>query len=64
MFDKEQRGYIPVADFKVILKELDEELPDNEAEQIVKELDSDGSGTIDFEEFIEAMIGEDEEKKF
>lgn len=49
MYDKDQKGYIPVADFKLILKELDSDLPDTEAEQIVKELDTDGSGTIDFE---------------
>lgn len=49
MYDKESRGFIPVADFKSILKELEPELPDPEAEQIVNELDTDGSGTIEFE---------------
>lgn len=80
MYDKEERGYIPVADFKAILKELESDLADTEAEQIAKELDTDGSGTIEFEgemmsnqilakfhlflsiaEFIDAMLGEDEE---
>lgn len=60
MYDKEQRGYIPVADFVSILKELEPELPDDEATAIVKELDSDASGTIEFEEFMEAMIGEED----
>lgn len=63
MYDKEQRGYIPVADFKSILKEIEPSLPDEEAEAIVKELDTDFSGTIDFEEFVEAMIGEDEDPR-
>lgn len=49
MYDKEERGYIPVADFKAILKELESDLADTEAEQIAKELDTDGSGTIEFE---------------
>lgn len=49
MYDKESRGFIPVADFKAILKELEPELPDAEAEAIVKELDTDQSGTIEFE---------------
>ena len=49
MYDRDQKGYIPVADFKSILKELEHDLPDTEADQIVKELDMDGSGTIDFE---------------
>lgn len=80
MYDKDQRGFIPVADFKALLKEVESELPDAEAEQIVKELDTDGSGTIEFDgeilsndrnilnsnqfllaEFIDAMLGEDEE---
>lgn len=49
MYDKDQRGFIPVADFKALLKEVESELPDAEAEQIVKELDTDGSGTIEFD---------------
>lgn len=49
MYDRKNIGYIPSADFKLILKELDNDLPDTEAEAIVKELDTDGSGTIDFE---------------
>jgi calmodulin len=48
-YDKSQRGYIPVADFTRILKELDDELPDEEAAQMVKEIDTDESGTIEFE---------------
>lgn len=81
MYDKSQQGFIPVSDFKAILKELEPELADTEAEQIVKELDTDGSGTIEFEgkyyfrksikavklkflfisEFIEAMLGDDDD---
>lgn len=48
LYDKEQKGFIPVADFKAILKEIDSDLPDTEAEAIVKELDTDFSGTIEF----------------
>jgi calmodulin len=48
-YDKEQRGYIPVDEFKAILKELDPELPDDEAAQMVKEIDADESGTIEFD---------------
>lgn len=49
LYDKEQKGFIPVADFKLILKEIDSDLPDTEAEAIVKELDTDFSGTIEFD---------------
>ncbi|CRL00121.1 CLUMA_CG013401, isoform A [Clunio marinus] len=64
MYDREQKGYIPVADFKAILKELDNDLSDDEAEQMVKELDSDCSGTIEFEEFIDAMLGDDDDRRY
>jgi calmodulin len=48
LYDKEKKGFIPVADFKAILKEIEPELADAEAEAIVKELDTDFSGTIEF----------------
>ena len=43
------RGYLPVDEFKAILRELDDEIPDNELDQIIDEIDSDSSGTVDFE---------------
>jgi calmodulin len=48
-YDREQRGYIPCSDFKTILKELDNELPDSELDEMVKEIDADSSGTIEFD---------------
>lgn len=48
-YDRQERGFIPAADFKNILKELDSEMPDAEIDEMVKELDTDGSGTIEFE---------------
>lgn len=62
MYDKDQRGFIPASDFVQILMAMEPELPDAEAQQIVKELDTDGSGTVEFEEFIEAMLGDEDEK--
>lgn len=56
LYDKEQKGFIPVAQFKMILKEIDNDLPDTEADQIVKELDTDSSGTIEFDgEFLKLL---------
>jgi calmodulin len=63
MYDKEERGFIPVVDFVAILKAMEPDLPDVEAQQIVKELDSDESGTIEFEEFIEAMLGDEDDDR-
>ena len=48
-YDREQRGFIPVAEFKGILKELDSEIPETELDEMVKEIDTDGSGTIEFD---------------
>lgn len=62
MYDKEERGFIPASDFVTILKALEPELDDAEAQLIVKELDTDGSGTIEFEEFIDAMLGDEEDE--
>lgn len=63
MYDKDQRGYIPASDFVSILKAMEPDLPDAECQLIVKELDTDGSGTIEFDEFIDAMLGDEDEGK-
>lgn len=49
LYDKKQQGYVPAADFKKILKEIDPEVAENELDQIVDEIDQDSSGTIDFD---------------
>lgn len=49
MYDKQSRGFLPSAEFKDILKEIDPEVPDTELDQIVDEIDADSSGTIDFQ---------------
>ena len=40
---------IQVADLKMIFKALDPDMPDDEVEQIISEVDEDGSGTVDYE---------------
>jgi calmodulin len=49
IYDKESRGYLPLDEFKKILRELDGEVPEDELDEIIDEIDTDGSGTIDFE---------------
>lgn len=49
LYDKQQKGYIPAADFKGILKEIDPEVEDKDLDAMVGDIDTDGSGTIDFE---------------
>ena len=51
-------GYITTGTLKEILREIDSSLNDYEVEQIVDEVDEDGSGTVDFDEFMAMMTGE------
>jgi Ca2+-binding EF-hand superfamily protein len=49
VFDKNNRGVIDVSDLKIIFKTLDPDMPDEEIDQIINEVDEDGSGTVDFD---------------
>merc|ERR1711914_40123 len=49
LFDKEATGFITMETFRGILAEED-------LDQIIQEIDEDGSGTMDFEEFCELMM--------
>lgn len=42
-------GYIPTACLKEILRELDDQLTDEELDMMIDEIDADGSGTVDFD---------------
>ncbi|CAO1367863.1 unnamed protein product [Diamesa serratosioi] len=58
LYDKEGNGFIPTSCLKEILRELDDQLSNTELDGMVAEIDSDGSGTVDFDEFMEMMTGE------
>uniref|UniRef100_A0A2P2HVT9 Troponin C-like n=1 Tax=Hirondellea gigas TaxID=1518452 RepID=A0A2P2HVT9_9CRUS len=57
IYDKEGNGYITTQVLKEILKELDSRLSEEDIEGIVDEVDEDGSGTLDFDEFMNMMGG-------
>jgi len=57
IYDKEGNGYISTDTLKEILKELDSKLTNDDLENIIEEVDEDGSGTLDFDEFMEMMAG-------
>jgi Ca2+-binding EF-hand superfamily protein len=42
-------GYIPISTLKEILHELDPKLTETELDGIIREIDEDGSGTVDFD---------------
>ncbi|BES97117.1 troponin C [Nesidiocoris tenuis] len=53
-------GYITTEVLREILWELEPDLSDYDLDMIIDEIDSDGSGTVDFNEFMEVMTGGDE----
>ncbi|XP_031779878.1 troponin C, isoallergen Bla g 6.0101 isoform X1 [Nasonia vitripennis] len=58
LYDKEGNGYITTEVFRDILHELDDQIPPEELDLMIEEIDTDGSGTLDFDEFMAVMKGE------
>ncbi|XP_049779901.1 troponin C, isoallergen Bla g 6.0101-like [Schistocerca cancellata] len=58
LYDKEGNGYITTGVLREILRELDDKITQEELDMMIEEIDTDGSGTVDFEEFMEVMTGE------
>jgi len=57
LYDKDGEGFIPTSTLRVILKELDDKLSDEDLDGMIEEIDADGSGTVDFDEFMDMMTG-------
>merc|ERR1711994_472986 len=57
IYDKENQGFITNDILKEILREIDSTLTEEDLEGIIEEVDEDGSGTMDFDEFQEMMMG-------
>merc|ERR1712184_223530 len=55
--DEEGQGFITNEVPKEILREIDSTLTENDLDNIIEEVDEDGSGTMDFDEFQEMMMG-------
>lgn len=49
LYDKQGNGYIPTTCLREILRELDDQLTNEELDIMIEEIDSDGSGTVDFD---------------
>merc|ERR1712002_490511 len=56
VYDKEGLGYITTDTLRGLIGELLAPLTDEELEGILEELDEDGSGSMDFDEFCEMMM--------
>ncbi|KAN0119195.1 EF-hand [Hyaloscypha variabilis] len=56
-YDADKGGNITVEEFARVMKESGQNPSDEEVQQIIKEVDLDGDGTINFDEFIAMMTG-------
>ena len=56
IYDKEGLGYITTDTLRGLIRELLAPLTSDELEGILEELDEDGSGSMDFDEFCEMMM--------
>ncbi|XP_018575213.1 troponin C, isotype gamma-like [Anoplophora glabripennis] len=57
LYDRDGNGFITIEVLREILRELDEKLSEDDLDNMVDEIDTDGSGTVDWEEFKAVMIG-------
>jgi len=57
LYDRDGEGFIPIGVLREILKELDSQISEEDLDGIIEEVDADGSGTVDFDEFMEMMTG-------
>ena len=57
IYDKEGQGFNTTDILKEILREIDTTLTEDDLDNIIEEVDEDGSGTLDFDEFQEMMMG-------
>lgn len=55
IFDKDGDGSISVKEIGTVMRSLGQNPSDDELKNIVDEIDQDGSGTIDFKEFLNMM---------
>ncbi|KAI5710262.1 hypothetical protein M8J76_017006 [Diaphorina citri] len=70
LFDKDEDGKVTVAELGVVMRSLGQRPTETELRDMVNEVDQDGNGTIEFNEFLQMMSkkmkgadGEDELKE-
>ncbi|XP_012282631.1 neo-calmodulin isoform X1 [Orussus abietinus] len=55
LFDKDEDGTITMAELGVVMRSLGQRPTETELRDMVKEVDQDGNGTIEFNEFLQMM---------
>ncbi|KAK7345922.1 hypothetical protein VNO77_16538 [Canavalia gladiata] len=56
VFDKDQNGYISASELRHVMINLGEKVSGEEVEQMIKEVDLDGDGLVNYDEFVKMMI--------
>ncbi|XP_037717620.1 calmodulin [Drosophila subpulchrella] len=55
VFDKQGTGFISESEFRHIMKNMGEQMSDDEVEEIIRDADSDHEGNIDYVKFVNMM---------
>ncbi|EPS64880.1 hypothetical protein M569_09899 [Genlisea aurea] len=55
VFDRDQDGYISTFELMNVMMNLGERLTEEEAEEMIREADVDGNGSLDYDEFVRIM---------
>jgi len=56
--DKEKRGEVNTDELRWILKQLGDDLTENDIDDMIADVDTDGSGWVDFDEFSKLMTSD------
>merc|ERR1712028_309220 len=62
LFDADNSGAIDVRELKAAMRALGFEVKKEELKKMISDIDNDGNGSIEFQEFLEMMTGEMGEK--
>lgn len=57
VFDRDGNGYITAEEFRYFMTHMGEQFTDAEVDEIMIEVDIDGDGQINYEEFVQMMAG-------
>lgn len=57
ILDRENKGEISSSIIKEILMQLDEDITEEDVDEMIYEIDEDGSGWVDYDEFKKLMLG-------
>jgi calmodulin len=60
LFDRDDSGFISAAELRKVMSSLGENLTDDEIDEMIRETGQEGDGRIDYNEFVQLMMGKDQ----